>query len=78
MSTASYQDVERLFPGIPDHAVVQLLTLKASIGELESAALLLADQDEGLIDARREAGAKLTSILHVLTSAELTPEADRD
>lgn len=57
---------------------MQLLSLKASIGELESAALLLADQDEGLIAARREAGAKLTSILHVLTNADLTPEPDRD
>ncbi len=57
---------------------MQLLSLKASIGELESAALLLADQDEGLIAARREAGAKLTSILHMLTNADLTPEPDRD
>ena len=52
--------------------------MKASIGELESAALLLAGIDADLADAKRNASVRLSRILHVLTNAELVPESDRD
>ncbi len=78
ITAAKHDDVVRLFPGIQDHTVVEILGTKATVGELEAASLLLGNQDEGLEDARREATGQLSRVLAILASAEIMPRDDRD
>lgn len=78
MITATHDDIIRLFPDIQDHAVVEILATKATLGELEAASLLLANQDNRLIDAEREASGQSPRVLEILANAEIMPVADRD
>jgi hypothetical protein len=78
MDIATREDIVRLFPGIQDHTVVGVLATKATLGELEAAFLLLGNQDNGLIEAKREAGARLSSVLDILARAEILPADDGD
>ena len=58
--------------------MVELLQTKATHDEFEAAYLLLANQDEGLIDAKREASSQLSWLVDILSSSEITPGEDRD
>ena len=78
MNTATHDDIVRMFPGIQDHTVVEILAIKTTLDQLEAAALLLSNQDEGLIDAKREAGDQLSRVLDTLIQAEIMPREDRD
>jgi hypothetical protein len=78
MITATHDDILRLFPGIQDHTVVEILATKATLGDLEAASLLLANQDNGLIDAKRGASGQLSRVLDILANAEITSVEDRD
>lgn len=78
MITATHDDIIRLFPDIQDHAVVEILATKATLGELEAASLLLANQDNRLIDVEREASGQSPRVLEILANAEIMPVADRD
>jgi hypothetical protein len=78
MISATHDDIVRLLPGIQDHTVVEILATKATVDELETATLLLANQDEGLIDAKREVGSQLSRVLDILAKAEIMPREDRD
>jgi hypothetical protein len=78
MITASRADIVRLFPGIQDHAVVDVLATKATVSELEAASLLLGNQNNGLIEAKREAGGQLSRVLDILARAEIVPVDDSD
>lgn len=73
MSIATHDDVVRLFPGIQDHTVVEVMATKATVSDLEAASLLLGNQDDGLIEAKREAGAQLSRVLDILANAEIRP-----
>jgi hypothetical protein len=73
-----HDDIVRLFPGIQGHTVVEILATKATLRELEAASLLLANQDNGLIDVKREASGQLSRVLDILAKAEIMPGEDRD
>lgn len=78
MNSVTRDDILRLFPGIQDHTVVELLATKATHSEFEAALLLLTNQDEGLTDAKREASSQLSRLLDILSNAEIMPREDRD
>ena len=78
MNIATHDDIVRLFPGIQDHTVVELLAVEATVDQLEAASSMLADQDEGLIDAKREMGSQLSRVLSILTQAEIMPRDGHD
>ncbi len=78
MTIATHDDIVRLFPGIQDHTVVEILATKTALDQLEAASLLLANQDEGLIDTKREAGDQLSLVLDILAKAEIMPREDLD
>ena len=66
MTVATHDDIVRLFPGIQDHTVVEILALKTTVDELEAASLLLVNQDEGLIEVKQKAGDRLARVLGIL------------
>lgn len=76
MTIATHDDIVRLFPGIQDHTVVEILAAKPTVDQLEAASMLLSDQDEGLIEAKREAGDQLSRVLDILANAEIVPRED--
>ena len=78
MTIATHDDIVRLFPGIQDHTVVEIIAVKTTVDQLEAASLLLANQDEGLIDTKREAGDQLSLVLDILAKAEIMPREDLD
>jgi hypothetical protein len=78
MITATHDDIVRLFPGIQDHTIVEVLETEATVGELEAASLLLGDQDNGLIEVKREVGGQLSQVIDILTRAEIMPTDDND
>ena len=76
MISATHDDVERLFPGIQDHAVVEILAIKPTVAQLEAASLLLSDQDDGLIAEKRKEGGQLSRLLAILSSAQLSSQEE--
>ncbi|MEJ2138951.1 MAG: hypothetical protein P8Y61_05815 [Gammaproteobacteria bacterium] len=79
METVTHEDIARLFPGIQDHAAVEILGTSPTLAELEAAALLLQNADEGLIDAKRKHGDRLNRLLEILDNAGVQQgEDDRD
>ena len=77
MNIATRADIVRLFPGADDHVVVALQEASPTVSELEAAAMLLADTDEGLVGLKRLAGERIERLLTILANAQLVPEDDR-
>ena len=71
MDTATRQDIVRLFPGIQDHTVIEILDARATLGDIEAAVALLQDADEGLIGVQQRHGASINRVLDILASAGL-------
>jgi hypothetical protein len=78
MDTATHDEIVRLFPGIQDHTVVEVLATGATLSVLEAASLLLGNQDNGLIEAKQEAGSQLSRVLDILARAEVMPADESD
>lgn len=78
MITATYDDVTRLFPGIQDHTVIEILAIDVTVSDLEAASLLLGNQDDGLIEAKPDSGDQLSRVLSLLAKAEIMPTDDSD
>jgi hypothetical protein len=78
MDTATHDEIVRLFPGIQDHTVVEVLATGATLSELEAGSLLLGNQDNGLIEAKQEAGSQLSRVLDILARAEVMPADESD
>ncbi|MDH3614363.1 MAG: hypothetical protein OEU90_04455 [Gammaproteobacteria bacterium] len=78
MITVTHDEIVRLFPGIQDHTVVEILNAKATVDELEAALLLLQDADEGLIGIEQRERDRINRLLDLLGSSELRPQEDRD
>lgn len=76
MAIALEKEIRRIFPGIEDHAVLEVLRMQATVDELEAAALLLSNEDEGLIGIRTREGALLNQLLGVLSRAGIEPPDD--
>lgn len=68
----------RLFAGIQDHTVVEVLDTGATLDELEAAALLLANQDEALVDAGSPTPVVVSRIVEILTREQGSAEQDRE
>ena len=77
MTTVSRDDVVRLFPGIQDHTVLEILDTGASVRDLEAALQLLQNADEGLIDIKQREGDQINRLLVILGKSEIRP-ADED
>jgi hypothetical protein len=76
MSSVNASDVTRLFPGIEDHTVVEVLASKPTLADLEAASQLLADQDEGMEDADSALRERVSGLVAILAAAGLTAPAD--
>ena len=71
MNAATHQDIVRLFPGIQDHTVVEILGTNATLGDIEAAQALLQDADEGLIGVKQRHGDRLNRVLNILAASDL-------
>lgn len=78
MAIATERDIRRIFPGIEDHTVLEVLDSRATIDELEAAALLLGNEDEGTIGVRAREGALLNRLLDLLSRSDIQPPDDTD
>ena len=78
MDTATQQDIVRLFPGIQDHTVVEILDTKATLGDIEAAVALLQDADEGLIGVKQRHGDRINRVLDILAASDLRPAEVND
>lgn len=74
MDTATRKDIVRLFPGIQDHTVVEILDTSATLGDIEAAVALLQDADEGLIGVRQRHGDRINRVLDILAASDLRPD----
>jgi hypothetical protein len=74
MDTATHQDIVRLFPGIQDHTVVEILDTKATLGDIEAAVALFQDADEGLIGVKQRRGDRINRVLDILAASNFRPE----
>mgnify|MGYP001556074913 CR=1 FL=1 len=78
MTIATHDDVCRLFPVLDDHAVVDLLANQPSTEELEAVFQMLQDNDESLIEVKRQRGDRLNRLVAILMRAQLEAADDRD
>jgi hypothetical protein len=78
MANATHDDIARLFPGIQDHTVLEILATEPTVDELEAALLLLQDSDEGSIEIRKQKGDLLNHLLGILAKSEIRPRDDAD
>jgi hypothetical protein len=78
MAGATHDDIARLFPGIQDHTVLEILATEATVDDLEAASLLLQDNDEGLIDIKEQKGSLLNQLLQILAKSEIRLPDDLD
>ncbi len=78
MATATRKEILRLFPGLPEHAVLALIDAKATSAELDAAMLSLQGDDDAIIGFRRRDGARLEHLLGILSAAGIEPEEPVD
>ncbi len=69
MDATTRQDIVRLFPGIQDHTVVEILDTHATLGDIEAAVALLQDADEGLIGVKQRHGDRINRVLEILAES---------
>ena len=78
MAVATHDDILRVFPGMQDHTVLEILATEATVDDLEAASVLLQDNDEGLIEIRKQKGDRLNHLLGILAKSEIRPPDDLD
>jgi hypothetical protein len=78
MTTVTHDEIVRLFPGIQDHTVLEILDTTATVGELEAASLLLQNADEGLVEIKQQEGDQINRLLNILGSSEIRPREEGD
>ncbi|NIV17731.1 MAG: hypothetical protein GWN47_04815 [Woeseiaceae bacterium] len=76
MKAASRKDIVRLFPGIQDHTVLEILHTGTNIHELEAALQLLQNDDEGLIGMKQRQDERIGRLLAILRQSEIRPLAE--
>jgi hypothetical protein len=69
MNAATHNDIVRLFPGIQDHAVVEILDSHPTLGDVEAVLALLQDADEGLIGVKQRHGERINRVLDILAAS---------
>ena len=78
MTVATHADICRLFPGLQDHAVVDLLATRPSIAELEAVSQMLQDDDESLIEIKQQKSDRLNRLMAILSLAQLQAADNHD
>jgi len=78
MTIATHDDVIRVFPGIQDHAILEILAMKATVNELEAALVLLTSDDKELVDIQRREGDQIHRLMNILNRSQIGPQDDRD
>ena len=78
MTIATRAEVCRLFPGLQDHTVVNLLATRPSIAELEAVSQMLHDDDESLIEIKQRKGDRLNRLVVILSHAQLQAADSHD
>jgi hypothetical protein len=78
MKIATREDVIAAFPALQDHAVVEILDMKASVEDLEATLGLLMSDDKNLIEVRQREGGQIHRLLNILNQAGIQEALDRD
>jgi hypothetical protein len=78
MKIATREEVISVFPGLQDHAVVEILEMKASVEDLEAALGVLVSDDKDLIEVRQREGGQIHRLLNILNQAGVQETLDRD
>jgi low affinity Fe/Cu permease len=78
MTTASHNDIKKVFPDLPDHAVVEILAMNATIDELDAALVMLTSDDNELIGIRERQGTQIHRLMNILNQAGIHSPEDRD
>ena len=74
MNPATQKDVVRLFPGIQDHTVVEVLDAHPTLGDVEAVVALMQDADEGLIGVKERHGDRINRVLDILAASGYRPD----
>jgi hypothetical protein len=74
MNAATHKDVVRLFPGIQDHTVVEVLDAHPTLGDVEAVVALMQDADEGLIGVKQRHGDRINRVLDILAASGYRPD----
>jgi len=78
MTTASRNDILRIFPDLPDHAVSKIEDMQATVAELDAALLMLSADEEELIERKQREGNRLNHLMAILNQAGVeAPDDDR-
>jgi len=78
MTIATHKDILSVFPGIQDHAAVEILDMKATVDELEAALAVITSDDKGLVEVKQREGGQIHRLLNILNQAGVAPVQDRD
>ena len=78
MNIATRKDVLAVFPDIQDHAVVEILDMKATVDELEAALVILTSDEKELIDIKLREGDQIHRLLNILNQAGVQAASGRD
>lgn len=76
MDIATREEVVRVFPGIADHVVLEILAAGATVSELDAALILLQGDDEGLIEFKRDNSSRLYRLIGILENSGVQAQDD--
>ena len=69
MNAATHNAIVRLFPGIQDHAGVEILDAHPTLGDVEAVLALLQDAAEGLVGVKQRNGDRINRVLDILAAS---------
>ena len=78
MTIATHQDILSVLPGIQDHAVVEILEMKATVDELEAALAAITSDDKDLVEVKQREGGQIHRLMNILNRSGIAPVQDRD
>ena len=78
MKIATHNDILAVFPGIQDHAAVEIMEMKATVEDLEAALAVITSDDLDLIEFKRREGGQIHRLLNILDQAGIAAAQDRD
>ncbi|MDH5304651.1 MAG: hypothetical protein OEW64_11235 [Gammaproteobacteria bacterium] len=76
MTAPMYKEIARLFPGIPDQAILGIQATNATTADLEAAWLLLQGDDEALLEYKRRETGRVNQLLAILADWDALPADD--
>ncbi len=77
MAAATHKDVVRLIPEIQDHAIVEILGMGATVGEIEAALAAMTSNEEDLAEIEHREGDRIHRLLRILNQSQIEPVDDR-